>query len=492
MRTYFNVILVIFIIFLAAIPRSIELLNRNYLWGFDQGEHYLAVKDIVINKNPTFIGTKVGGAGGFFQGPGWYYILSIPFFLSKGDPYAGMVLMFVCSIATVFFSYYFGRKMFGETAGILIAFFVAISPGIIPQSRFIWPPFPITLLSVFYFYSIYKLINGDKKYLPIATFIIGLMSHFEIATSGTLLLQFVLFAPLFFWKRLISLKYLVLSLLSFTLTLSPLIIFDIKNQHLIVKGIYNMIFLNNRINSSFEWTIINHAGVFLNSFKSTFYASEQYWLLFLISFIAGLLLYLKNRKINSGQKLMVIYFFISPFLLFIVFLIYPQGMWEWWILQLPITFCYLFAVFLDFFKSFKYALPLVLLVLIIFLSSFINHTINLYKNDFNDYGGTHKIKGKLDALDYIYKDAKGKPFSIFIFTPPVYPYAYDYLIWWHGVKRYGYSPASEKKGTFYLWIEPDPVKPWSYKGWIETVIKVGKVVKTTTLPSGFIIEKRTN
>ena len=132
----------------------------------------------------------------------------------------------------------------------------------------------------------------------------------------------------------------------------------------------------------------------------------------------------------------------------------------------------------------------VVAIYIIFFLSFVDKTIFFYKNDFNDSGGTHKIKGKINAIDYIYKDSKGKQFGLLIFTPPVYTYVYDYLIWWYGEKKYNYAPHKEKKGEFYLLIEVDPEKPWSYKGWLETVIKTGDVIYTKTLPSGFIIQKR--
>jgi hypothetical protein len=39
-------------------------------------------------------------------------------------------------------------------------------------------------------------------------------------------------------------------------------------------------------------------------------------------------------------------------------------------------------------------------------------------------------------------------------------------------------------------MEPDPSKPWSYNGWLETVIVNGDVIKTVNLPSGLIIQKR--
>ncbi len=112
----------------------------------------------------------------------------------------------------------------------------------------------------------------------------------------------------------------------------------------------------------------------------------------------------------------------------------------------------------------------------------------LYFNPPNN-GGKEKIKGKLGAIDYIYKDANGKQFGLLVFTPPVYTYAYDYLIWWHGMRRFGYTPDQEKKGTLYLLIEKDYSKPWSYEGWLETVVKAGEPVKEIKLPSGLIIQK---
>jgi hypothetical protein len=109
----------------------------------------------------------------------------------------------------------------------------------------------------------------------------------------------------------------------------------------------------------------------------------------------------------------------------------------------------------------------------------------------NYYGGTAKIKGKMDAIDYIYRDAQGEKFSLFIFSPPIYTFPYDYILQWHAVKKYGYLPGQEKKGLFYLLIEKDNSKPWSYEGWLETVIKTGDIQETKILePSGFVIQKR--
>lgn len=482
--------LLICLLVLAALPRGIELLNHNYLWGFDQGEHYLAVKEIVIDKNPTLIGTQVGGSGGFFQGPGWYYLLSIPFVLFGGDPYGGMILMFLIGIATVGFAFHFMRKMFDIKTAFVVAFLIAISPEIITYSRFIWPPFPVALLSIFYLYFLYKLINGEKKYLVFVTFVIGLMAHFEIATAGTLLIQFILFSPVLFWKKLVSLKFLVLSIISFAFTLSPLIFFDLRNNHLILNGILNLVTNKNVVVLPFQWIVDNHISVFKDNFFLTLYNAREVWQIYIAFFIFGLFFYLRDKKKTLSQKLFVSYLALSPIVLFLIFLIYKQGIWNWWIIELPITYCFLLGILLAQFLNKSGGKVFVSVVLIFFMVSYIKQTAFWYKNDFNDYGGTAKIKGKIDALDYIYKDAGEEKFGLLVFSPPIYTYPYEYLVWWYGEKKYGYRPHSEKKGTFYLLIEPDPHQPWTYEGWLETVIKTGRILETTELPSGFIIQKR--
>ena len=101
-----------------------------------------------------------------------------------------------------------------------------------------------------------------------------------------------------------------------------------------------------------------------------------------------------------------------------------------------------------------------------------------------------KIQGKKEAFDYIYNNAEGEPFGLLIFAPPVLTDPYDYVVFWYAAPKYGYTPHREKRGLVYLLMEPDPGKPWSYKGWLETVIVEGTVLDEVTLPSGIIIQKR--
>ena len=480
------------IVILGSIPRSIEVISGNYLFGFDQGVFFQAVKEIVVNHKPALIGTEVGG-GGFFQGPGWYYLLSIPFYLWRGDPYGGMIFMLMMGILTITLSVLFGRKIFDTKTALTIGFLIAVSPAIIAQSRFIWPPFAISLLSVFFVFFLYKIFQGLGKFFILVTFIAGLMFNFETATGATLLLQLLIISPLFFIKKMVSLKFFILGLLSFLSTQISLFIFDLRHNFINVKGIINL-FSNNEKNSAIDKIdlITNHVNVFRSNFLSSFQMADLLWPFLLMVLAIGLVSYFKDKRNKKTKKWLVLYLATSPLTLFIVFIFYPSIMWEWWILELMIFYCFLFGVILTYLFRNKIMRFFVVSIYIIFFLSFVNKTIFFYKNDFNDFGGVHKIKGKIEAIDYIYKDAKEKEFGLLVFTPPIYTYAYDYLIWWYGNKNYNYVPHKEKRGIFYLLMEPDPSKLWSYKGWLETVIKAGTILETKEFPSGFIVQKRVN
>src|SRR3989344_8549760 len=97
--------------------RSVEVINKNFLFGFDQGRDYLAVKNIVVDHKLTLIGSEIGagvsGFRGIFHGPFYYYLLALPFIIFKGDPYGGMILMFILGITAIVLSYIIGRRIFG-------------------------------------------------------------------------------------------------------------------------------------------------------------------------------------------------------------------------------------------------------------------------------------------------------------------------------------------------------------------------------------------
>lgn len=480
--------LVFFVILtLAFIPRSIEVFSGNYLFGFDQGLFYQDVREIVENKKITLIGAEVGGIGGFFQGPGWNYLLVIPYVLFNGDPYGGMVFVLLVGMATVGSAFLLFRNKLGIFPALFISFLLAVSPGIISQSRFIWPPFIIPPLTLMLIYFVLKSYKKPLPFIPLAIGTIGIMTHFEIATGFTLLVSSVIAFLLLSFRQMMQWKVILYSFLAFIVTQSTLIVFDLRHNFISSKGILNLILHNKTVSSSYNFQ--NHLDIFKDSFFSVSYNLPLFFITFVICLISGYFL-IKDKKASLEIKKILLFIMVNIVILFLIFLPLKMPLWSWWVLEVPVFICVFFGITLSYILQKRNGKILIALLFIAYGYFYANNTYNWYKNDFYDYGGTAKMRGKIDAIDYIYKDAKGEKFGLFVFTPPVYTYPYDYLLHWYAQEKYGYTPSSEKKGTFYLLMEPDSQKPTSYIGWMKTVIIDGKVEKEVKLPSGFIIQKR--
>ncbi len=482
--------------------RSVEILNHNYLFGFDQGRDYLQVRDIVVNKKLTLIGSEIGaGAAGFrgiFQGPFHYYFLAVPFIITNGDPYSGMVLTYLYGLAAIFLMFLIGRKLFGNFGGIFAASLASISPPLISQSRFIWnshgaPVF--VLLTIFFVYKLCQKVS--YRYIFAAAFFAAFTYNFQIAIAVPMSLSLIIL--LIFILRVYDLrKYLVLSL-GFILGIAPMILFEFRHNFLGISGIVNYLSSPGEVESSgFLLNIQNQFPMFMynvsNSFiRQDFLKGEMIGVFLLIASV-----YLLIREKERHIKKFVTYLLLLPPITFIVLGFLNNSVWDYYLLHLVIAYMLIFVYIL--FASLRqkkhFITFLVGAFLVVSLVRLFPHFINNIVYDYQDYGGTHKIRGKTDAIDYIYKDAKGKPFELFVFIPhihvPVNIYSYNYLLDWYAKPKYGYTPSGNQNGTFYILFEGENSKPELYERLKENLDMKGEIVFEKKLSSGFIIQKREN
>lgn len=493
-------VLLLVVIFLGIFPRAVELINHNYLFLIDQGRDYMAVKNIVVNHKLTMIGSEIGGGAagtqGIFQGPVYYYLLSIFFILFNGDPYGGIVMMFIFSIAAIIFSYYFAFKIFkNKWYGLLFAFFVSISHPLIDQARFVWNNHPSTIFILLAFYFAYLSYKKDGRFIFLSAFFSAFIYNFEIAMAIPISISYILYV-IFVLKLKVLRKYFYL-LSGFILGVFPMIIFEVRHNFIGTRGILNYVFVKPQVytvsNARYDF-FGNHISVFITNFFDTFSLQNPSLAVIIFSVFLLFVVFLIFKEQDDRIKKFLQYLMFTLIVTFIVFSFLRNYVYYYYLYHLNIAYIFIcvYAVYkiINLNKTYQGIKILVLVLISILAVKSINFSYANTIRDLSDYGGTAKIRGKIDAIDYIYKDAKGKPFGLFVFTPPVYTYAYDYLLWWYGERKYHYLPYQEKRGTFYLLIERDGSKPWSYKGWLETVIKIGKVIYTKKLPSNFIIQKR--
>ncbi|MEX2012957.1 MAG: glycosyltransferase family 39 protein [Candidatus Levyibacteriota bacterium] len=487
---YWKAVLFSLILLLGFLLRAQEALSGNYLFLLDQGRDMLAVKSIVYDHHLTLIGPYTS-LQGVFQGPFWYYLLSVPTFLTGGNPWGGVVLSLIISMATVIVVFLLVNKLFGKRAAFITMFLVAVCPEAVAAATYAWNPHSMWLLLTIYVFSFYLLSEGKKKFHFVVWPTVALMFSFQTALGTFIFISSIVYLFVF-GRNLLKKKEFGMGIFAFILLLSPQILFDLRHDFLMSRGVISM-FLGSAQSSGgflshFSTTFKDHFYSFTVNFNSSFngltFSGVAFYLLVFSTLFGKRTRFLSDKEYKFTLLSAMIVVFV-----FLLLLFYQQPLRAWFLTGFEIFFLLPLGLILARLFSYAFGKALLIILLVLTLTIVVPKIYNLYY--YPDYGGVAKVKGKLAAIDYIYKDAGGNPFNMMIFTPPVNTDAYDYLIWWRSKNRYQYMPGKEKEGMLYLLIEPDSSQPWTYKGWLETVIKSGEVISTIELPSGLIVQKRT-
>ncbi len=483
---YISLIIVIFIWGISL--RVPELISGNFLFGHDHGRDYLAAYNIVENHKLTLIGAEAGsgvaGINGIFHGPGYFYLISLAYLLFHGNPIGGQIFMVVFGILALLTACYIGFKIFGKAGSAIALFFVAASPLIVSQSRFIWSSHPITPFVLLALYFVYKIPQNPAKFAPLALFMSGFTYHSQLGVAVPLTISVLLSIPLIYKIR--DVRVYIYCVLALVLAYFPMFLFEARHGFMAVGGGGSM----------FEAKRLYFHGLdywynFTNSFTFEFgWISNQVQKIFLLFFLPFVPIGLFQIRESKHRK------FIA-FLIFMIittwagYLLLNNTVWDYYLTHLRLAYILLFTYAI---VAFIHKKSLGLIVSIVFLSvMFVGSVFRMhitYTSDLHDTGKFEKIQGKRYVLDAIYKDADEQPFSVFIFTPSIYTWPYDYLFITYGKQTYGYEPGSEKKGLAYLIIEPDFSQPWRHKGWLETVVQGGRLVWEKTMLNGLILIKK--
>lgn len=496
-KKMFRYIFLFSIFLLGFFLRAQETISGNYLFLLDQGRDMLAVKDIVFGHHLTLIGPYTS-LGGVFQGPIWYYLLAIPTFLTNGDPWDTVLLMLILSMGVLVSVFFFTKKYFGIITALLATYLFAISPEAQAAATFSWNPHPMHLLITLFIFFLYQAVYINKKFHLFLWPTLALSFHFETA-MGVFLLVSTLLYLFIFQRSAIKNKFFPRGLLISFLFFLPQFLFDIRHDFLMTRSVFkvfsgssNQGLYTGGEDRGYYYIVFDHLQSFYTNFASSFINNSFLHglpILIILFMVISILLIAKFKLWNKSEKRIVVLIIAIVFFNIVLSFIYPFPIRSWFLTGFQSFYIILFAVLLGICRKFLLGKILVGIFIILTLIFSFSRLDVLYFHPPDD-GGVAKIRGKLNALDAIYTDAKGEPFGLLIFTPPVKTDAYDYLIWWYGSRKYHYVPHNEKKGTFYLLMEPDPGNPSSYNGWLETVIKEGKILETKKMPSGLIIQKR--
>lgn len=226
------------ILLLATFLRFYKLRDSVIFLG-DEGRDALAVKRILLDRDPTLLG-PTASVGGFYLGPVYYYMIA-PFFLLFGmDPVGGAVMVALMGVVTVALMFVLLYRWFGLfPAGIASAVYAA-SPGVIRFSRSSWNPNPMPFFTLLTLIAMHYLIKQKK---PIIGLLAGLffgiiiqLHYLGLIVSIYIGLMTLLHLPKNHWA-----KTILFETLGFLIGSSLLIAFELRHNFLNTRAVFEFI-----------------------------------------------------------------------------------------------------------------------------------------------------------------------------------------------------------------------------------------------------------
>ena len=201
---------------------AVRLLTLSKLLVFTPDEAYISyiVRTIVKDFHVIWIGVSILGYG-FYMGPLWIYIIYPFYALLNGDPMVLGALTSLMGVATTFLIYWLGKKMFNGRVAIIASLFYATQALVIFYDQRPYPPgVPMWLMLMML--SLY-MSNRSSKWWIFFAFLAGMVFHIHLSLGGMILVGI-------YWayvkRKSIGRSVILPSILVFTITISPLIVFD--------------------------------------------------------------------------------------------------------------------------------------------------------------------------------------------------------------------------------------------------------------------------
>lgn len=480
----------------------------------DEGRDVLVVKRMIVDHKFTLLG-PTASVGGFFMGPIYYYFMAPFLWLWQLDPVGPAVMVALFGVATILLIYLVGKDFFGIKAGLIAAFFYAISPLVIAYSRSSWNPNLVPFFSLLTLYLLYKgLVKNSWPLFFISGILFGitLQLHY-VALFLALIIIFCL--VLMEAKNLrLLLRYSFFTFIGFIIGFSPFLAFELRHGFQNIQSIFRFILspgpaqdteVNYVAPNIFQtvqdlifrlfWRLLtNFPPLYQITISESTTLTLWYWGMIVLTIISlGLLLvlFLKKLKINPTETkkfaLLLLWLFIGGG----SFYFYKKPIYDYYLgFMFPLPFL-LVGNFLSKLLSLGNAFKVAALIIFLLLTE-------------NNLGGApfrftpnRQLNQAKEISRFVLEKTEGKPFNFALITGQNSDHAYRYFLEIWGAKpvtiEYAGVDPERKTVTDQLLVvcEVSPCQPlgnslWEVAGfgraeiageWNVSVVKVYRLVR---------------
>ncbi len=473
----------IFLIGLAIIAFVLRwyLMPDQLFFGPEQGRDFLAIRDIAVNHKLTLIGSKTD-IDGVFHGPIFYYLASVPFALSQGNPLGVSAFFIFIQSITVFLAYLLAYELTkSRRAGLIAATLFAVSYLLIVYARWLSNP-PLSIpLSLLFILSLLRFVRGRPWYLVAAAFVYGMIGQAEF-------INYLLFAVIgvitcfMYRKTVVRTRPLILAAAAAVGVLTSLITyvaFDLRHEFLVSNAVAGLLMGKTGYRLDFFGSIAGAFKMLWEQASAILGFSGRTAGFMLIVGIAFVLI--RATKKNPDHRILAVWIFAPP----VVFSLLRHAMLEQLYAGVIAGLLIGLSLLIESIMRWNARLGRVLLLLSIVMSlSVVYRNLPINRNVF--FQGPQpavRYSDQLAAIDWVYERAQGRPFSFQAYTIPYFwQDAWTYLLGYYGNKKYGYLPDDQGRKLMYVVIQRDTLDPGFQKKWYEeTVSKWGTRTSQETI-----------
>ncbi len=491
MKKNLSLILLLFILLASSYFRLFGTFTNSFAFTYDVGRDMLRVSEIVNQHKIPLIGFTTG-VEGIFYGPWWYYILAVPFFLSRGDPQFISGFIAFTGLISIILLYLLGKQIGDEKLGLVLALFAAISPAMIGLSTQIWNP---NIAPVFVTISLLLIAKIFKNPSSLIFFLFGIISSLLVDTEivfGLLLFIGSFLGLLFLSGKTVITKKALFFIPGVLIILAPRIIFELRHQFLMTGSLIRLLNVQKEASKAITLqSIMEKLNIFFELYANTLTNGSKIaaGILLLILLVCLVAFYKKIGK-SAKQFLLLSLIIIATFIVGI--LGFSHDIWPHYMVGLPVYFCLVTAILLYYSaKNMKFGtagLLFILTVLIWINIKPVQIFADLGKPIWE--GDAAVYRNQLAVVDYVFMQASGRKFEFIAYSPAVFAYPYDYLFAWRGEKKYHFIPSRQHQKLFFVIIEPDFQRPTLLKDWLKIREKDGKIIKEEKVKGGVIVQTR--
>ncbi|OGD89361.1 hypothetical protein A3D04_03930 [Candidatus Curtissbacteria bacterium RIFCSPHIGHO2_02_FULL_40_16b] len=421
----------IFLVLVAALFVRIYLIVRDSVpFAYDMGRDLLWAKDISFYHIPTLIGPAASIWGVYF-GPLWYYFLSIPLLISGGHPLSAVFFTASTIILTGALAYFLFFKYIGKQLAFILAIIILFSAALINISTFAFHANLLPLLTLLTIYFSFLAIVKNPLCISLSFLFVSLMFHADPAPAVVFTFFPIIIFIIFKLYKKRPVQTLLSSLVLYLVPFLPQILFELRNDFIQTKSLIAY-FSGNNPSLSGQLPVVerffNRIKVFFEFFTSSFSPEN-----ILLSTVLIILIIFGAVKINTSRfkNELKILFNINLTALILSFLIFTFPITveikTWYLYGLPIVFAFQITLAIVAIRKFHKLIPIFIIVFLL-----VNLKPLLFRNSEALKSDPALLSNQIEAIKFIESDSEGIDYTVYVYTPTIYDYSYQYLFWWQG------------------------------------------------------------